>query len=102
MKRVIALVAMLLVTNHAYALQHVVGKVQLVESTYMPTAVAFMLSEGTASCPVGAYLFWRRDAENNKAVYAMLMSAMISGKKVQVVFNDGDASCVPQYMHLVD
>lgn len=102
MKRVAILVAMLLVTSKAQALQHVVAKVKLVESTYVPAAVTFMLSEGTASCPAGRMLFWERSVENNKAVYAMLVAAKISGGKVQIVFNDGDSNCVPQYLHLVD
>lgn len=102
MRRMLVLAMMLLVTNRADALEHVVAKVTLVEATYVPAAVAFILSEGTASCPAGNFLFWERSAENNKAVYAMLMAAMISGKKVQVVFNDGDSSCVPQYLHLVE
>lgn len=102
MKRILILVAMLLVSNQAHALEHLVAKVSLVEATYVPTAVAFILSEGTASCPAGNFLFWKRDAENNKAVYAMLMAAMISGKKVQIVFNAGDSNCVPQYLHLLE
>jgi hypothetical protein len=102
MKRMIALIAMLLVTTQAHALQYAEGKVKLLESTYMPATVAFQLSGGTASCPAGKLLSWARSTENNKAVYAMLMSAMASGKKIRVFFNDGDASCVPQYMHLVE
>ena len=101
MKRVAIAVAMLLVTSQAQAV-HLVSKVKLVESTYVPAAVAFMLSEGTASCPAGRMLFWERAAENNKAVYAMLLAAKISGGKVQIVFNEGDSNCVPQYLHLVD
>lgn len=102
MRRIMMLVAMLMATSQAYALEHVDAKVTLLEATYMPTSVAFMLSEGTAACPANNFLFWSRSAENNKAVYAMLMAAMISGKKIQVVFNDADSSCIPQYLHLVE
>jgi hypothetical protein len=101
MKRIAIMVVLLLITSQAQAL-HLVAKVKLVEATYVPAAVAFMLSEGSASCPAGKMLFWERGAENNKAVYAMLMAAKISGGKVQIVFNDGDSNCVPQYLHLVD
>lgn len=80
MKRIVTLAMMLLGANQAYALEHVAAKVRLVEASYMPGQVTFILSEGTALCPAGKWLFWQRDAENNKAVYAMLMSALISGK----------------------
>lgn len=102
MKRTLVLMATLMVADKAQSFAHVAAKVSLVEATYVPTAVAFILSEGTASCPAGKLLFWKRDSENNKAVYAMLMTAMASGKRIQVVFNDGDAGCVPQYMHMLD
>lgn len=100
MKRM-AMLAAMLISGQAQAIEHVVTKVSLVESSYMPGNVAFILSGGTALCPAGRWLFWQRDAENNKAVYAMLMSAMISGKKVKVYFDDGDTSCVPKFMHLI-
>jgi hypothetical protein len=48
MKRMIVLIAMLLVTTQAHALQYAEGKVKLLESTYMPATVAFQLSGGTA------------------------------------------------------
>ena len=102
MKRMMMLLAMLLVAGQAQGQESVLAKVSLVESTYMPVTVAFMMAGGTASCPAGKWLFWQRDAENNKAVYAMLMSALVSGKQVRVFFDDGDTNCVPKFMHLVD
>lgn len=104
MKRILMLAAMLLVTSHANCAEHVhvTAKVSLVESTYMPGTVAFRLSGGTALCPAGRWLSWQRDLENNKAVYAMLMAALISGKQVTVVFEEGDSSCMPKFMHLLD
>jgi len=104
MKRIMVLVAMLLATGHAICAEHVhvTAKVSLVESTYMPATVAFMLSGGTELCPAGRWLNWQRDAENNKAVYAMLMAALVSGKQVTVVFDEGDSSCAPKFVHLVD
>lgn len=101
MKRIIMLAAMLLFTNQAYALEAVVAKVSLVESSYMPGNVAFILTNGTSLCPSGKWLFWQRDAENNKAVYAMLMSASISGRKINIFFEEGDNQCVPRHLHLV-
>ena len=102
MKRMMMLLAMLLVAGQAQAHEIVLAKVSLVESTYMPGQIAFQLSGGTASCQAGRWLFWQRDAENNKAVYAMLMSALVSGKQVRIFFNDGDTNCVPMHMHMVD
>jgi hypothetical protein len=100
MKRIAMLVAMLL-TNQAHALNAVVANVSLVESTYMPGNVAFILTNGTALCPSGRWLFWQRDPENNKAVYAMLMSAAVSGRKINIFFEEGDSNCVPKHLHLV-
>lgn len=104
MKRILILAAMLLAASHASCAEHVhvKAKVSLVESSYMPGIVSFMLSGGTALCPAGRWLVWQRDVENNKAVYAMLMAALIGGKQVTVVFDAGDSNCVPKFMHLVD
>lgn len=102
MKRIIMLAVMLLVAGQAQGHEIALSKVSLVESSYMPTRVTFMMTGGTASCPAGTWLHWQRDAENNKAVYAMLMSALVSGKQVRVFFDDGDTNCVPKFMHLVD
>jgi len=101
MKQLIVLAAMLLAANQAQALEAVVAKVSLVESSYMPGNVAFILTNGTALCPSGRWLFWQRDVENNKAVYAMLMSAAISGRKINIYFEEGDSTCIPKHMHLL-
>lgn len=102
MKRLLVLAAMLFVMAQAKSHEHVVAKVGLVESSYMPASVAFILASGTASCPAGKWLFWQRDAENNKAVYAMLLAAKISGGSVRIFFDEGDSTCVPRHLHLVD
>lgn len=102
MKRIAIMLAISLVTAQAQALENVVAKVIVVESSYMPATVSFRLSAGTASCPAGKWLIWQRDIENNKAVYAMLMSALVSDKKINIYFDDGDVSCVPKFMHLTE
>lgn len=102
MKRIVVLAAMMLTAGQAHCLEVVTTKVRLVESTYMPSNVAFQLLGGTALCPAGKWLFWQRDAENNKAVYAMLMSAIISGKKINIFFDEGDSNCIPKHLHMVD
>ena len=101
MKRMAVLAMMLLAATQAKALEMVAANVSVVESSYMPATVTFMLTSGTALCPSGRWLVWQRDAENNKAVYAMLMSAMVSGKKVNVYFDEGDSQCVPKHLHLI-
>jgi len=102
MKRIAILAGMLLVADQAHAIEHVVAKVSVVESSYMPGTVTFILADGTAQCPTGKWLVWQRDPENNKATYAMLMTAIVSGKKVKVYFDNGDSTCVPRHLHLVD
>ena len=101
MKRILILAAMLLSTSQAQALEQVTTKVSVVESSYMPGIVSFRLLGGTASCPADKWLVWQRDSENNKAVYAMLMSALISGTKISIYFEEGDRNCVPKHLHLV-
>jgi len=78
-----------------------VGKVTLVEPTYLPNAVTFVMDAGNATCPAGSWLKWQKpDPENNKAVFAALMAAMTAGKQVRLYINDGDTSCVGQFVHI--
>lgn len=85
----------------ANALQTISGKVLLVEGTYMPGRVTFSMDAGNSTCPAGTWLTWSKtEVENNKAIYGLLMTALASGKKVNVFVNDGDTSCKGQYIHL--
>lgn len=94
--------AMLLICSAAFsaaAQEHVTARVTIVEPTYMPGAVSFMLSAGTATCPSGVWLRWAKDAENNKAVYATLLAALNSGKSVNFYHAVGDKTCTGQFLH---
>lgn len=101
-KRCFAAAALLLATGSASALEAVVGNVILLEPTYMPDRVMFILSAGTSSCPAGQYLYWQGSAENNKAVYATLLTAISTGKQVRFHVDDGDTTCKGRFLHLVN
>lgn len=86
----------------ANALQYLTGRVTQIEGTYMPTQIPFNLSEGNDSCPAGKPLYWAKDQENTKAIYAMLMSAFVSGKRITFIMNDNDTSCKGQFIYMVN
>jgi hypothetical protein len=88
-------------TTNALALEEIIGHVTLLEPTYLPGTIAFYLDNGSASCPVGRMLRWAKpDLENNKAVYATLLTAIAAGNRVRFYVNDGDTSCVGQFLHI--
>ena len=85
------------------ALELITGNVTAVEPTYLPNAVSFQIDVGNVTCPVGKWLVWAKpDQSNNKAVYATLMTALVTGKKVNFLINNGDSTCVGQYLHLLN
>lgn len=104
MKKIIlfALIAAI-VTGQANALVEIVAKVTVVEATYLPGDVAFQLDTGTSTLPAGTWLHWKKTDENNKAVYGLLMSALMSGKSIRVYFNDSATStnAYGEYIHLL-
>ncbi len=85
----------------ANALETVTGHVTLLEPTYLPTAIAFYIDAGTASCESGQIIWANPNESNNKAVYATLMLALSSGRKIRLYFNDGDKTCQAKYLHLL-
>lgn len=93
---------MLLAAAPVGAVELATSRVTVVEATYMPNAVTFMMETGTASCPAGHWLKWQKSADSNKAVYAALMTAVATGKKISFYVNDGDTSCVGVFFHLVN
>ena len=101
--KLIFLMFAITLSNSAHALEAFVGKVTTVEPTYLPGAVTFTMDTGNATCPAGRWLKWQKpDADNNKAVYSTLMTALVSGKKIRFHINDGDTNCVGQFMHLIN
>lgn len=69
----------------------------------MPSRIHFTLSEGNAACPVGKTLVWANSSQdNNKAVYATLVSALVSGKKVKFYIEDNDQSCTGKFVYIAE
>lgn len=83
----------------ALADEAVTARVILIEPTYMPTTIMFQLDKPLPSCPLGTWLRWNKGAENNKAAFASLLSALTSGKPVRFHINSGDTTCAGQYLH---
>lgn len=85
----------------AHAAEVVTARVTLVEPTYMPNAVSFQIDKPLPSCPLGSWLTWNKGPDNNRAVYAALLTAMSSGKRVTLYVNNGDTTCTGQYLHVL-
>ena len=86
----------------ALALENTVARVVRLEGTFMPSFIKFQLDGGTSTCGAYSWLTWQKDGDNNKAVYATLLAALVSNKRVELYINNGDSSCTGQYIHLVD
>lgn len=85
------------------AIQSFTGKVTVLEPSYMPGAVSFQMGTGNTTCPAGKWLSWKSaDTQNNKAVYATLLAALLAGREVRFHFNDGDTTCKGTLLHLLD
>lgn len=101
-KMICAVLTLAALSTDVYALESFVGKVTVVEPTYLPTGVAFTMDTGNTACPAGTWLWWNKpDQQNNKAIYAALLAAMLTDKPVRFRINDGDAQCVGQYLHVL-
>lgn len=96
------IVLLLFLSGHANAMEAVVAKVTLVEPTTMPSVVKFQIDKSLPSCPAGTYLRWDRDAENNKAVLASLLTAMATGRNIRIYIADGDTTCRGLFLHVLD
>ena len=91
-----------LACNATYAMEGATGHVTYLEPTYLPAIVSFTMDSGSTSCPTGQYLKWQKaDQSNNRAAYATLMLALSTGKRVRFYVNDGDTTCVVQFLHLL-
>ena len=85
------------------AIQEIKGKVKLIETTYMPGRVMFIMDTGNAACPSGTWLKWENaNQENNKVVVSFLMTSLVSGKKVAFLINDNDTTCTGRFFYLVN
>ncbi|OBR71276.1 hypothetical protein A7D35_19300 [Xanthomonas arboricola] len=89
------------VCGKAEALQYISGRVTSIEATYMPARIPFVLTSGNAACPAGKPVYWANpNLDNNKAVYAALVTSLTTGKKVTFIFEDNDASCTGRFLYL--
>ncbi|WP_140986927.1 hypothetical protein [Asticcacaulis tiandongensis] len=73
--------------------------VTVIESSYMPSLVAFMIDQAAGSCAAGSFLKWygvgleaadRR--ENAQAVYASLLTALAGNRTINLVVQDTDCT----------
>ena len=102
MNKVFVATVLVFVCGSSNALEVATGHVTLVEPTYLHGAILFMMDSGSPSCPAGVFLKWAKsDLSNNKAVFATLMLALATDRKVNFHVNDGDTTCTGQYLHLL-
>lgn len=89
--------------SSANAIQWIKGHVTGIEVTYMPTSLRFYLDAGNPACPAGTQMKWANpSAENNKVVHSTVLAAMLAGKKLNIVINDNDTTCIVQYVYIVN
>jgi len=82
--------------------EYITGKVTILQPTYLPGLVSLQMDSGNATCPAGTWLEWGNPStENNLAMHSTLMAAMIAGKRIHFIINDGDTSCRGQFVHLL-
>ncbi len=102
-RRTLCVCALFLFADAATAVTVFEGRVSTVEPTYLPAQVAFQMNTGSALCPGGAWLWWRKtDPDNNKTAYATLLAVLLAGKRIRVYLDDGDASCTVHHVHVLE
>ena len=83
----------------SHAVQYITGHITWIEPSYMPNYFMLQMDVGASQCT--ASMKWQNsNTDNNKAAYATLYAAMLTGKKIDFVINDGDATCTGQYIHV--
>src|SRR6516164_335288 len=83
--------------------------VTVVEGSYMPGFITFQIDAAVGPCPAGSWLIWngqgstsQSQQDNNKAVYALLITALATGKAINLYGNNPSASggaCLATYVH---
>lgn len=88
------------------------GKVTFIESSYMPLKIRFTMDHGDGVCGLNSSrpnLYWENsNADNNKAVFAMLLAAYIGQQNITLYYSDANSSyqaegagnCVTSYIYL--
>jgi hypothetical protein len=107
-------IAVLGISSTAFAVPHYLsGHVTFIEASYMPNLIRFQIDSADFHCggpgPGGnPNLYWDNTsgagtADNIKAVYATLIAAYLSGRKVYPVWDEatvdarGAGNCVIKY-----
>ncbi|MCW2404419.1 hypothetical protein M2336_001048 [Sphingobium sp. B1D7B] len=82
------------------------AKVTRVEPSYMPYKVYLQIDTDAGQCTAGSWIQWiaRGDdqatkAANTQAVLAVAMTALVAGKRLTLVGNNGD--CSLNFVHLI-
>jgi hypothetical protein len=83
------------------ALQFITGHVTFLESTYMPGWFVLKMDEADAAnvCPPDTLLKWT-NPKSAQATYASALAALTSGKIVNFVVKENDATCTGQFFHV--
>lgn len=107
MKQIIGLlVIVLLASSTAFAYDdQIQAQVTIVEPTYMPGRVQFILNESSENC--GWYIWYPSEGltpeesmASVKAIHNSLLAAMVSGRQVKVFYcNMPDGNCSVEYFH---
>jgi hypothetical protein len=93
---------LLAISESTWAYEVGVAHVTDVQSTYMPTNIQFSVDTGTTSCPAGHWLTWANaNIDNNKATYATLLAAIVSGSQILYYINVGDTSCTVVFLNII-
>ena len=93
-------VMLMLVSNSAFALEYISGKVTILQPTELPARVTLQMDAGNATCPAGTWLQWNNpNPENVQGIYSTLMTALVSGNQISFIINDNDTSCTGQFIH---
>lgn len=88
-KKVLAVVALLVVSSVARADVMIAAHVIQTQPVQMPSVVAFQLDKPVGGCSAGDWVLYQAaNADRAKAVFAVVLSAQLSGKNVHVLVNN--------------
>jgi hypothetical protein len=99
MKKFILVSLLVSLSNVSYAVESFTGNVTLLEPTYLPNKITFQMNNGDVNCTAGTWLTWNKSSQNKKAVYATLLTALVSGKEVVFHYKLG-SGCVGTHLHI--
>lgn len=69
----------------------------------MPNRIQIQMDVGNNACPAGSWLIWQNsNLENNKSIYALLLAALSSGKKINFITEDNDKTCMGKFIYIFD